>query len=438
MATAQANGISGYRMDARAYPGAFGQLVGDTNGLVERSNAVTARIVEIAQHYAVGDMTPRMDALPGDQAAITQAMEDTRTNLLAINGEIETLVGAAARGDFSQRGDAGRFEHSFHAMIQNLNTMFDVTDRSLSEIAALLLAIAEGDLTVRVTGDFSGVFARMREAANASSDQLSQIVRGIQQGTDSIRVSASEVSKGSADLSRRTEQQAANLEETAASMEELTSTVTQNAASALRATSLARDAGSVAVQGGERIDQVMQRMETIEQSSRKISAITSVIDGIAFQTNILALNAAVEAARAGDQGRGFAVVASEVRTLAQRSAAAAKEIKELIERSVEDVSQGAEQVRQAGATMHEIVGSVKSVSDMIAEISAASQEQSAGIAQVNQAVLQMDEATQQNAALVEEATAAANAMEEQAIGLNSAVAVFKVKSDSAPRLALVR
>ncbi len=434
MASAQAEGRTSYRIDESRHPGAFGELVGDTNGMVERSNAVTSQIVSIAQHYAVGDMGARMPELPGDQAAITEAMETTRKNMLAINEEIRRLVQAAAAGDFSQRGAGDGFSHSFREMIDNLNQMFDVSDKSLSDIARLLEAVAQGDLTYRVSGEFGGVFATMRDAANSSSEQLGQIVRGIQDGAGVIRVSASEVSKGSSDLSRRTEQQAANLEETAASMEELTSTVRQNADHAIQASKLASDAGDLAMQGGRAVDRVMEKMVKVEASSQRIADITTVIDGIAFQTNILALNAAVEAARAGDQGRGFAVVASEVRTLAQRSAEAAKEIKQLIERSVQDVVDSSREVRETGATIHQVVGSVQRVRDVIKEISAASQEQTAGIEQVNQAVMQMDEVTQQNAALVEEASAAAGAVEEQAVGLAQAVAFFKVNAEFRPRL----
>ncbi|HLM54394.1 MAG TPA: methyl-accepting chemotaxis protein, partial [Pseudoxanthomonas sp.] len=281
-----------------------------------------------------------------------------------------------------------------------------------------------GDLTARMDGDFHGVFARIRDDANATASQLTDIVGQIKQASVSINTSAGEIASGNADLSQRTEQQAANLEETAASMEELTSTVRQNAESARQANQLAIGAASVASQGGEVVGQVVTTMRDIEQSSKKIAEIISVIDGIAFQTNILALNAAVEAARAGEQGRGFAVVASEVRTLAQRSAAAAKEIKGLIETSVDKVSDGSALVGKAGATMGEIVASVQRVTDIMAEISAASQEQSAGIEQVNQTIAQMDETTQQNAALVEEASAAARSMEEQAQALAQTVAVF--------------
>ncbi len=241
----------------------------------------------------------------------------------------------------------------------------------------------------------------------------------------SIKGAASEIAAGNQDLSQRTEQQAANLEETAASMEELTSTVKQNAEGARQANQLAIGAASVAVQGGEVVGKVVETMSGIEASSKKIADIISVIDGIAFQTNILALNAAVEAARAGEQGRGFAVVASEVRTLAQRSSGAAKEIKDLIDDSVQRVAEGSALVHTAGKTMGEVVASVQRVTDIMGEISAASQEQSAGIEQVNQTITQMDETTQQNAALVEEATAAARSLEEQAVQLTEAVAVFK-------------
>ncbi|HHA2791229.1 TPA: methyl-accepting chemotaxis protein [Stenotrophomonas maltophilia] len=358
-------------------------------------------------------------------------MDETKASLSAINAEIKRLASAAAAGDFSVRGGATRFEHDFRDMVAGLNRLMETTDGNLSEVSALLQAIARGDLTARMHGEFQGVFARMRDDANATVAQLTSIVGRIQQAAASINLAASEIATGNNDLSRRTEQQAANLEETAASMEELTSTVRQNAEHARQANQLAQGAAGVASQGGQVVGQVVTTMADIEASSKKIADIISVIDGIAFQTNILALNAAVEAARAGEQGRGFAVVASEVRTLAQRSAGAAKEIKELIEDSVEKVSEGATLVHQAGTTMGEIVSSVQRVTDIMAEISAASQEQSAGIEQVNQTVTQMDEATQQNAALVEEATAAARSMEEQATQLAEAVSVFRTGTSSA-------
>ncbi|MCL6711236.1 methyl-accepting chemotaxis protein [Pseudomonas sp. R2.Fl] len=316
-------------------------------------------------------------------------------------------------------------------MVAGLNQLMETTDGNLDQVSQLLQAIARGDLTTRMDGDFHGVFARMRDDANATVAQLTDIVSRIQDASTAINTAAGEIASGNADLSRRTEQQAANLEETAASMEELTSTVRQNADSARQANQLAIGAASVASQGGNVVGQVVTTMRDIEAASRKIAEIIAVIDGIAFQTNILALNAAVEAARAGEQGRGFAVVASEVRTLAQRSANAAKEIKGLIEASVDQVATGSSLVNQAGATMGEIVASVQRVTDIMAEIAAASQEQSAGIEQVNQTITQMDETTQQNAALVEEASAAARSMEQQAQSLAEAVDVFVIEDNAA-------
>ncbi|MCC5073933.1 methyl-accepting chemotaxis protein [Xanthomonas campestris] len=351
---------------------------------------------------------------------------------VSVQNEVAALVQSALLGDFTQRL-ALQDKHGFYLEFgRQLNDLVDTTAQGLERISRLLSALAEGDLTVRMDGDFQGVFARMRDDANATVAQLTGIVSGIQTSATQINAAASEIAAGNNDLSQRTEQQAANLEETAASMEELTSTVKQNAESARQANQLAIGAASVASHGGEVVAQVVTTMSGIEVSSKKIAEIISVIDGIAFQTNILALNAAVEAARAGEQGRGFAVVASEVRTLAQRSAGAAKEIKHLIDDSVGKVAQGSSLVHQAGTTMAEIVASVQRVTDIMGEISAASQEQSAGIEQVNLTVTQMDEATQQNAALVEEATAAARAMEEQAGQLSDAVAVFKLSHATAP------
>jgi methyl-accepting chemotaxis protein len=291
----------------------------------------------------------------------------------------------------------------------------------------VLRAIAEGDLTQRVEGEFAGVFARMQADANASTGSLAAVVATIQSAVLHINTAAGEIASGNQDLSRRTEAQAANLEETAASMEELTSTVKQNAGSAQQANQLASSAAQVAGKGGQQIRDVVTTMEGISDSSRKVGEIISVIDGIAFQTNILALNAAVEAARAGEQGRGFAVVASEVRTLAQRSAAAAKEIKDLITDSIARVDSGSQLVHAAGGTMAEIVTSVRRVNDIMAEISAASAEQSMGIEQVNQTIIHLDETTQQNAALVEEATAAAQALEDQARQLGETVGRFRIE-----------
>ncbi|WP_054516769.1 methyl-accepting chemotaxis protein, partial [Achromobacter xylosoxidans] len=274
--------------------------------------------------------------------------------------------------------------------------------------------ISGGDFTGRIEVRSTNEIGQLFAAIKRMQESLTRTVATVRRGVDEINVGSREISAGNTDLSSRTEQQAASLEETAASMEELASTVKQNADNARQANQLAASASDVAERGGSAVAEVVNTMQGISASSRKISEIVSVIDGIAFQTNILALNAAVEAARAGEQGKGFAVVAGEVRSLAQRSAQAAKEIKGLIEDSVSKVGAGSQQVERAGATMQEIVASVKRVTDIMGEISAASEEQSSGIDQVNRAVSQMDEVTQQNAALVEEAAAAAGSLQEQA------------------------
>jgi methyl-accepting chemotaxis protein-2 (aspartate sensor receptor) len=298
--------------------------------------------------------------------------------------------------------------------------------RPLVEAGQHFDKIANGDLTQRVDIRSHNEIGMLYGALKRMQESLTRTVSLVRRGVDEINVGSREISAGNTDLSSRTEQQAASLEETAASMEELASTVKQNADNARQANQLAASASDVAERGGSAVAEVVNTMQGISGSSRKISEIVSVIDGIAFQTNILALNAAVEAARAGEQGKGFAVVAGEVRSLAQRSAQAAKEIKSLIEDSVSKVGAGSQQVERAGATMQEIVASVKRVTDIMGEISAASEEQSSGIDQVNRAVSQMDEVTQQNAALVEEAAAAAGSLQEQAQRLAEAVSVFKI------------
>ena len=297
---------------------------------------------------------------------------------------------------------------------------------SLKNAINIATRVASGDLNATIKVEGRDETGDLLQALKDMSENLKKVVGEVRSGTEAIRSGSKEIASGNADLSRRTEDQAASLEETASSMEELTSTVKQNAENAKQANQLAMGASTVAVKGGQVVSEVVTTMSSINESSKKIVDIIGVIDGIAFQTNILALNAAVEAARAGEQGRGFAVVASEVRNLAQRSAAAAKEIKALIGDSVDKVGAGTKLVDEAGKTMEEIVNSVKQVTAIMSEITAASQEQSAGIEQVNQAIMQMDEVTQQNAALVEEAAAAAEAMQEQAQHLTQTVGVFKL------------
>jgi methyl-accepting chemotaxis protein len=290
--------------------------------------------------------------------------------------------------------------------------------------------VAAGDLTSHIDVENMDETGQLLQALKDMNKQLVQIVGDVRSGTDTIATESSQIASGNMDLSARTEHQAGTLEETASSMEELTSTVKQNAENAQQANQMAKSASETAVKGGAVVSQVVDTMGAISASSKKIVDIIGVIDGIAFQTNILALNAAVEAARAGEQGRGFAVVASEVRNLAQRSAAAAKEIKALINDSVTEVGAGSKLVQQAGATMDEIVYSVKRVTDIIGEITMATREQTSGIEQINQSIAQMDEATQQNAALVEQAAAAAGSMQDQAAKLAQTVRVFKLGNET--------
>ncbi|PIG30900.1 methyl-accepting chemotaxis protein [Janthinobacterium sp. 35] len=302
---------------------------------------------------------------------------------------------------------------------------------SLKNAIEVAHTIAGGDLSVQISATSKDEVGQLMTAMAEMSESLVRIVAEVRSGTETIGTASSEIAAGNLDLSARTEQQAGSLEETASAMEELTATVRQNSDNARQAKQMAVSASDKAVRGGEVMGDVIRTMEAIDSASNKIADIISVIDGIAFQTNILALNAAVEAARAGEQGRGFAVVATEVRNLAHRSAAAAKEIKTLISDSVEQVEQGGKLVQQAGAAMTEVVDTVRSVTDIVSEISAASAEQSTGIDEINRAITQMDEVTQQNAALVEEAAAASQSLQEQASKLSSVVGAFKLAQGQA-------
>ena len=313
-----------------------------------------------------------------------------------------------------------------------------VISRPLQAAVRIAKTVAAGDLSIDIRADTKDETGQLLGALKEMNANLLSVVREVRQGTDAIATASTQIATGNMDLSARTESQAGSLEETASSMEELTSTVKQNSDNARQANQLAQSASTVAQKGGDVVSRVVDTMNTINGSSKKIVDIISVIDGIAFQTNILALNAAVEAARAGEQGRGFAVVASEVRNLAQRSSAAAKEIKILIDDSVTQVKRGTQLVAEAGKTMQEVVASVQRVNDVITEITAASTEQSAGIDQVNDAIIHIDEITQQNAALVEEAAAAAASLQEQAANLSQVVSIFKFDQHLQPHHASVR
>jgi methyl-accepting chemotaxis protein len=362
---------------------------------------------------------------------LTQAWQDAMDEYAALQRENNQIAAAAATASY-ERARLLMLVLSGVAIAVGVVAATIIARGLLRQLggepdyaAAIAGRIAAGDLTVVVNTDSSDKHS-MLHAMKMMRDALARIVAEVRSGTETIASASSQIASGNQDLSARTEQQASSLEETASSMEELTSAVRANNDNARQANQLAQSASAVAQQGGAVVSQVVDTMGAINESSRKIVDIISVIDGIAFQTNILALNAAVEAARAGEQGRGFAVVASEVRTLAQRSASAAKEIKELIGTSVEKVEIGSKLVEQAGQTMSEVVASVRRMTDIMAEISTAGDEQSAGIEQINQAVSEMDTVTQQNAALVEEAAAAAEAMQNQAANLERVVSVFRV------------
>ncbi|WP_455203262.1 methyl-accepting chemotaxis protein [Kaarinaea lacus] len=344
--------------------------------------------------------------------------------------QIQNLIDSAIAGSLDERIDAKDYEGFMKGLAEGINQLMDSVVSPIRETKRVAELLATGDLTEIMQGEFQGEFAELRDAINASFENLLDMVNKIREGSGNIASAAGEIAQGNADLSQRTEEQASSLQETASSMEELTSTVNQNADNARQANQLAAGARDHATKGGDVVGKAVEAMAEINNSSKKIADIIGVIDEIAFQTNLLALNAAVEAARAGEQGRGFAVVAAEVRNLAQRSAAAAKEIKALIKDSVEKVEEGTKLVDKSGSTLNEIVESIKKVSDIVAEIASASQEQASGIEQVNKAVAQMDEVTQQNAALVEQAAASSESLDEQANSLDDMMSYFKVGEES--------
>jgi len=391
--------------------------------LATLTNTYTATM-NLGGHSMVVTASPVINELGQRLGAVAEWQD--RTAEVAVEKEVAALVDAAARGDFTQRINTQDKQDFFKQLGENLNQLMETSETGLNEVVRVLGALSRGDLTEKITNDYSGTFGQLKDDSNTTVEKLKEIVSQIKDVTNNINTGAKEIAAGNNDLSHRTEEQAASLEETAASMQELTSTVQHNTENAKHANELAVSATDIASKGVKVVGEVETTMQEINDASRKIVEIISVIDDIAFQTNILALNAAVEAARAGDQGRGFAVVASEVRNLAQRAAAAAGEIKSLINDTVEKVVEGTQLVTQAGLTMEEIVDSIHGVTVRMSEISAASVEQTMGIEQVNLAIAQMDDVTQQNAALVEQAAAAAESLEEQAQSLVITVGSFKV------------
>ncbi len=411
--------------------GAYRDLVGSVCDLTRDHVDVTMKTVALASRYADGDFSADMERLPGKRGEISAAMDRVKASFMSVSDEILRLAEAAAAGDFSARGDADRYRFELRRSVEALNRLMQVSGDGLRDAASVMSAVAEGDLTARMNGDYRGTFADLQRDLNATVDRLREIVGEIRGATSQIHTGASEIAKGNADLSSRTERQAAHLEETAASTEQLSSTVKRNAEHSQQAHRLTTATRDLATNSGSVVAQMVETMRGINDSAGRISEIVTLIDGIAFQTNILALNAAVEAARAGEQGRGFAVVAAEVRSLAQRCAAAARDVKGLIEESTAKVTSGSKLVDDAGRKIEEVVNSVRKVADIVGEINGATREQAAGIDQVAKTVTELDDHTQRNAALVEQASAAAEELEGQARGLSEMVARFRLEaSDS--------
>ncbi len=425
---AAARGDFSRRLDMNGKVGFGKDLAELLNQLSTVTETGLSDISRIASALAKGDLSQKIDkTYPGIFGQTSTGINGTVDALNAIVSEIQALVEAAAeRGDFSRRLDLNGklgFGRNLAELLNNLST---TTSTGLNDVARVLKSVAQGDLTQAIEKEYVGIFDQLKDDTNTTVARLVETVGRIKDAADLINTASREIAAGNADLSRRTEEQASSLEETASSMEELSGTVKRNADNATQTNALAGTSNDIAVKSGQMVQEIVVTMSGISESSKKIADIIGVIDSIAFQTNILALNAAVEAARAGEQGRGFAVVATEVRNLAQRSATAAKEIKELIAESTGKVDAGTRLVSQAGVSMDQVVTSFREVTALVTDIASASNEQSSGIEQVSQAIVQMDQVTQQNAALVEQAAASAESLEEQVQTLVNAVAMFKL------------
>ncbi|MBK6356402.1 MAG: chemotaxis protein [Betaproteobacteria bacterium] len=408
----------------------FGQEIAVAlNQLMVVTDTSLQDVSRVASALAAGDLSQKVDAVyPGAFGQTASAVNATVSALVQVVDEVRSIVDAAAQGDFTHQIDTTGKQGYAKTLIDLLNRLSSTARQALSDISSVSQALADGDLTHKIETHYPGLFGETADGLNTTVANLQVLIGNVVGAVEMISTAAKEISAGNSDLSVRTEQQASSLEETAASIEQFTATAQQNTDSAKRANHLGQSASEIALRGGEIVNASAATMFEIRDSSRKIGDIISVIEGIAFQTNILALNAAVEAARAGEQGKGFAVVATEVRALSLRTAQAAKEISALIRDSASKVEHGTQQAEKAGQSMSEVMAAISSLSTIVAGISAASIEQTLGIEQVNKAVAQMDEVTQQNAALVEEAAAAAESLEEQAHQLKRQVSSFKLSS----------
>lgn len=415
------------------YNGDFNLIKNNLNQCIDAINAMIQDTSTLSNAAEKGVLSTRADETKhkGDFRKIVSGINNTLDAVINPLNVAAQYVESISHGDIPE-SITEDYQGDFNQLKNNLNQCISAVNNLVEDANLLADAASEGKITVRADASkHEGEFKKVVEGVNATLETIVSPILAVKEAIETINVAASEISSGNTDLSTRTERQAASLQQTASNMNNLSTTVNQNNSNAQQANNLALEASNVAVKGGTAVQNVVSTMSEINESAQKIEDIISVIDGIAFQTNILALNAAVEAARAGEQGRGFAVVAGEVRNLAQRSSAAAKEIKELISDSVNKTGDGTKQVESAGKTMQEIVLSVQKVADIITEISAASEEQSSGITEVNNSITNMDETTQQNSALVEEAAAAAESLVEQANSLNDVVSVFKIDPDAA-------